>query len=365
MGRKRIAILGLGLIGGSLAFRLKNRGHYVTGFDVDADRAGTALHLGAIDAMEPSPTTAVQGCDVVFIATPVGVIAETVEQIMPHVGLGTIVSDVGSVKRPIMESISNMGPPFAFIGGHPMAGREQGGIAAADPNLFENAVYVLTPPSAMAQPKALAVLQDLIQRDLGANVTVMEAGVHDEIVAAVSHMPHVAAAAIVNALGQTAEKIPKALALAAGGFRDTTRIASGSPELWADICLHNCASVLRSIAYLQDQLEGVQEALLTQDARGLEEFFGKARDLRAEVPVAQRGLIPSLYEVMVPVPDTPGAISAVTSLLASAALSLNDISIVRQREGEVGALRLGLADGDSRDLALQILLSEGYRAYSR
>ena len=97
----------------------------------------------------------------------------------------------------------------------------------------------------------------------------------------------------------------------------------------------------------------------------LEEFFGKARDLRAEVPAAQRGLIPSIYEVMVPVPDTPGAISAVTSLLASAALSLKDISIVRQREGEVGALRLGLADGASRDLALEILLSEGYRAYGR
>lgn len=367
MESRRIAILGLGLIGGSLAFRLKSKGHHITGIDADPNRAQTAWHLGAIDRVGLSAIDGVKDADVVFVATPVGVIPEIVADVAPHVKQDTIITDVGSVKRPIMENVSKTDLPVTFIGGHPMAGREQGGIAAADPNLFENAVYVLTPPTEPPGPwpEALAVLKDLIQVDLGASVTVMDAVTHDEVVAAVSHMPHVAAAAIVNALGQTADKIPKALALAAGGFRDTTRIASGSPELWADICLHNSASVLRSVAYLQDQLEGFQEALLTRDVEGLEEFFGKARDLRAEVPAAQRGLIPPLYEVMVPVPDTPGAISAVTSLLASAALSLKDISIVRQREGEVGALRLGLADGASRDLALEILLSEGYRAYGR
>lgn len=366
MKRQNIAILGLGLIGGSLAFRLKNKGHRVTGFDLLEGRTETALELGAIDIASSSPKDAVMGCDLVFIATPVGVVAKIAEEIMPFVSTDAIVTDVGSVKRPIVESIALLNPPFTFIGGHPMAGSEQGGIGAADPNLFENAVYVLTPPLGNElKTGALERLSSLVERDLGASVMVMEPGIHDEVVAAVSHLPHVAAAALCNALGQTASKIPIALALAAGGFRDTTRVASGLPELWADICLHNRAPILRSIAYLQDELEVMQEALLTQDVDGLRDFFDKARTLRAEVPVAQKGLIPPLYEVMVPVPDMPGAISAVTSLLASADLNLKDISIVRQREGEIGAVRIGLADGQSHERALKLLQDEGYRAYGR
>jgi len=366
MERRCIAILGLGLIGGSLAFRLKSKGHRIVGFDMIEERMQTALHLGAIDLAGESASVAVRDCDFIFIATPVGVITTIVEEIMDYTSPGAIVTDVGSVKRPVVESIAALNPPFTFIGGHPMAGSEQGGIAAADPNLFENAVYVLTP--LMEEPvegQGLAELADLIEEDLGANVMVVEPDIHDEVVAAVSHLPHVVAAALVNALGQTAGKIPLALALAAGGFRDTTRVASGLPELWADICWHNRAPVLRSIAYLQDELEAVQEALLTQDAVGLQDFFDRARDLRAQVPVAQRGLIPPLHDVMVPVPDMPGAISAVTSLLARADLNLKDISIVRQREGEVGALRIGLGDGQSCQCALEILQAEGYRAYRR
>ena len=366
MERQCIAIVGLGLIGGSLAFRLKNKGHWVVGFDMMEERMETALHLEAIDVAGESVKKTVQSCDFVFIATPVGAIAATVEEIMDCIGPQTIVTDVGSVKRLVVERIVALDPPFTFIGGHPMAGSEQGGITAADPNLFENAVYVLTPSSKESlRAETLTKLSYLIESDLGANVMVMEPDVHDEVVAAVSHLPHVAAAALVNALGQTANKIPLAMALAAGGFRDTTRVASGLPDLWADICLHNRAPVLRSIAYLQDELEKVQEALLTQDAQILEGFFDRARVLRSQVPIAQRGLIPPLYDVMVPVPDIPGAISAVTSLLASAELNLKDISIVRQREGEVGALRIGLADEQSCHLALEILQAEEYRAYRR
>lgn len=367
MERHNIAILGLGLIGGSLAYRLKNKGHRLTGYDLLDERTETARELGAIDIARSTPKDAVQDSDLVFIAAPVGVVVSIIEEIMPFVRADAIVTDVGSVKRPIVESIALLNPPFTFIGGHPMAGSEQGGIGAADPNLFENAVYVLTPAVGRApeNTEPLERLSNLVERDLGANVMVMDSGIHDEVVASVSHLPHVTAAALCNALGQTAEKIPISLALAAGGFRDTTRVASGLPELWADICLHNRAPVLRSIAYLQDELEVMQEALLNQDVDGLRDFFDKARALRAEVPVAQRGLIPPLYEIMVPVPDMPGAISAVTSLLASADLNLKDINIVRQREGEIGALRIGLTDGKSHARALKLLQDEGYRAYGR
>jgi prephenate dehydrogenase len=366
MEGRTAAIIGLGLIGGSLAFRLRNRGYRVIGYDLSDERTQTALHLGAVNESCSSAAAAVKDCDFVFVATPVGAIPSIIEEIMPHTAPEAIVTDVGSVKRPIMEKITALQPLFTFIGGHPMAGSEQGGIEAADPNLFENAVYVLTPISEDAvgeQP--FRQLAQLIESDLGAAVMVMQPKVHDEVVAAVSHLPHIAAAALVHALGRTAEKIPAALALAAGGFRDTTRIASGLPDLWADICLHNRASVLRTIAFMQDALESVQEALLSQDGAGLKEFFAFARALRAEVPAAQKGLLPPLFDVMVPVPDMSGAISAVTSLLASADLNVKDISIVRQREGEVGALRIGLADGLSSDRALEILQAGGYKAYRR
>ncbi len=363
---RTIAVLGLGLIGGSLAFRLRNKGHRVIGYDVSEERTQTALHLGAISEGRSSAAEAVKESDLVFIAAPVGAIVPIIEEIMPHTRPEAVVTDVGSVKRPIMERVEVLQPSFTFIGGHPMAGSEQGGIEAADPNLFENAVYVLTPINEdSAGEGPFRQLVGLIESDLGATVMVMEAKVHDEVVASVSHLPHIVAAALVHALGRTAEKIPAALALAAGGFRDTTRIASGLPDLWADICLHNRAPVLPTIAFMQDALEEVQEALLTQDADGLREFFAIARALRAEVPAAQKGLIPPLFDVMVPVPDMPGAISAVTSLLASAELNVKDISIVRQREGEVGALRIGLADGQSRDRALEILQAGGYKAYGR
>ena len=366
MARQNIAILGLGLIGGSLAFRLRDKGYRIIGFDVTEERMQTAFHLGAIDAVAESAAAAAEGCSFIFIATPVGAIVTTVQEISSYVNPGAIVTDVGSVKRPVVEGIAAMDPPFAFIGGHPMAGSERGGILAADSNLFENAVYVLTPTTAtLLERERLHSLSNLLEKDLGSNVMIMEPGMHDEVVAAVSHLPHVAAAALVNALGQTAEKVPMALALAAGGFRDTTRVASGLPELWADICLHNRAPVLRSIAYLQDELETVQEALLSQDEASLREFFAEARTLRSQVPVAQRGLIPSSFELIVPVPDMPGAISAVTSLLASVDLNLKDIAIVRQREGEVGALSISLADGRSSDRALRLLQAEGYRAYRR
>lgn len=372
----RIAVIGLGLIGGSLALRLREKGHYVIGFDQTAETMNTARHLGAVDAVGETAAATVAECDFVFIATPVGVIADTVAEILAAVPPEAIVTDVGSVKRPIMEAVAALQPPFTFIGGHPMAGSERGGIEAADSHLFENAVYALIPAEkkpAQGEKEVVVAgraepwqrLHSLIERELGASVIKLQAAVHDEIVASVSHLPHAAAAALVNALGQTARKVPQALALAAGGFRDTTRIASADPRLWADICLNNRAPLLRMIAHLQDQLEQVQEALLTADRAALEEFFQKAQELRARVPVAQKGLIPPLYDVIVPVADVPGAISAVTGLLAAAGLNLKDIEIVRLREGEAGALRLGFAEAEACDRAVSLLQSKGYRAYRR
>ena len=217
MERQTIAVIGLGLIGGSLAFRLRNKGYRVIGYDVSEERTQTAFHLGAISEGRSSAAEAVKECDVVFIAAPVGAIVPIVEEIMPHTRPEAIVTDVGSVKRPIMEKVELLKPSFTFIGGHPMAGSEQGGIEAADANLFENAVYVLTPISEdAAREESLKQLAELIESDLGATVMLMEPKVHDEVVAAVSHLPHIVAAALVHALGRTARNSSGSSLLPAG-----------------------------------------------------------------------------------------------------------------------------------------------------
>ena len=155
MDNKHIAILGLGLIGGSLAFRFNSKGYHVTGYDVDEERCRAALDLGAIDALAGSASEAVVGCDFIFVATPVGVVTDTVEAIMANIKNGAVVSDVGSVKRPIMESITALEPAFAFIGD--IHGRFRAGWhRCCGSNLFENTVYVLTP--CLAQVRVLSGL---------------------------------------------------------------------------------------------------------------------------------------------------------------------------------------------------------------
>lgn len=364
--RLNISIVGVGLIGGSLgmAWRSGRRGHRVTGVVRRPEAIDEALAAGACDAATTDPAEGVAEADVVVVCTPVTTIVPMVKAILPHVRPGCIITDAGSTKGAICDALWQEGrPDVPFIGGHPMAGSERDGVQAADPYLFQNAVYVLTPPPNV-DPVALALLQALVE-ETGATTMVMDAHRHDMIVAAVSHVPHLMAAALVHAAVDVSREIPETLSLAAGGFRDTTRVAAGSPEVWRDICLTNKEAILSVLALLEETGERFAAALRAADPQSIEALLASARAHRVRIPNRSKGILGSLYELVVQVVDRPGELAAVTGLVAGEGINLIDIEILRVREGEGGTLRLGFESEDACDLAMRTLMKNGYTVRRR
>lgn len=364
--RLRITIVGVGLIGGSLgmAWRAARRGLYVTGVVRRPESADEAVSLGACDEATTDLAEGVAQADVVVVCTPVTAIVPTVQRLLPYVRPGCIVTDAGSTKRAICEALWSGGrPDVPFIGGHPMAGSEKEGIRAADPYLFQNAVYVLTPhPS--TDEGALRLLKELVEVT-GARTMVMDPARHDLIVAAVSHVPHLLAASLVHTAAEVDRRIPQTLSLAAGGFRDTTRVAAGSPEIWRDICLTNREAILQVLGLFRQTADELERALAAADAERIEAYLHTAREHRLRVPNRAKGIISSLHELAVHVVDRPGELARVTGLVAEAGINLIDIEIMRVREGEGGTLRLGFESPEACDAAMRILMKNGYTVRRR
>lgn len=362
-GRRQlnITIVGVGLIGGSLgmAWRAGPGAHRVTGVVRRPESALEAVSLGACDEATCDLAEGVADADVVVVCTPVTSIVPTVRKLLPHVRPGCIVTDAGSTKQHICEALrQNARPDVPFIGGHPMAGSERGGVAAADPYLFQNAVYVLTPDEA-TPPESLALLQGLVE-ETGAKTIVMDAARHDRIVAAISHVPHLIASILVQTAAHVNERIPETFTLAAGGFRDTTRIAAGSSEIWRDICVTNRHAILEVLEILGETGRQLKCFLEQGDADGIERYLAEARTHRLKVPGRSKGILSTVHEIVIQLVDRPGEIAAVTGLLADAGLNIIDIEILRVREGEGGTLRIGFESETASDQAVRILLGAGY-----
>lgn len=356
-----VAIVGVGLIGGSLgmAWRAANSARRVIGIVRRPEAVEEVIAVGACDEATTNMRQGVQDADVVVVCTPVTTIVPTVQQIAPYVKPGTIITDAGSTKHMICEKIwGNIPNDVTFIGGHPMAGSEKTGVRAADPYLFQNAVYVLTPPDESKQHE-MATLQSLVKQT-GAHTIVMDPKRHDLIVAAVSHVPHLLAATLVRTVSQVQEDIPETLNLAAGGFRDTTRIAEGSPGLWRDIVLTNRDAIQHVLHALQSSTQTLQKTLEHDDGPSLESYLSQARDVRMQIPNRAKGILTSVHELVVQVVDRPGEIAAVTRCIAEAGLNLIDIEIMRVREGEGGTLRIGFEDEVTCEQALHALQQHGY-----
>ncbi len=362
-----VAIIGLGLIGGSLgmAWRTAPSVRRVIGVVRRPEAVDEAVALGACDEATLDARAAAAQADIVVVCTPISSIISTVKDILPAVRPGTIITDAGSTKAAVCNALWSVCPSGVyFIGGHPMAGSEKDGIRAADPYLFENAVYVLTPHAEQIGSEAVARLTQLV-RELGALPMLMDPERHDTIVAAVSHVPHLAAAALVHAVDQVNREVPDTLTLAAGGFRDTTRIASGLPSLWREICLSNRESIKQVLQRYIQVLEEMMRSIDQADGGALEALLKHARDVRQKVPNRSKGIIASLFELVVEMVDRPGEIAAVTTLLAKEHVNLIDIEILRVREGEGGTVRLGFESDTERDQAMRILRANGYRARAR
>jgi prephenate dehydrogenase len=277
----RLTVVGVGLIGGSLAWGAKQRqlAGEVVGVEINRSASRKAVEQGVVDRLAPL-AEGVVGADLVVLAIPVGLLESVASETATLLkGSTAVVTDVGSVKAPV---VARLAPLFGrFVGGHPMAGSERSGVEAASATLFDGAPCVVT-PTATTDPVAL----DLVERfwrGLGATVVRLAPDVHDEVVAAVSHLPHLAAASLVNTAAGAGNG--QALAVAGRGFRDTTRVAAGSPELWRDICLMNQKPVLKILADYAGEIDRLRDLIARADGPGLLEAFSRARSARGRLTV--------------------------------------------------------------------------------
>jgi prephenate dehydrogenase len=289
-GMRNIAIIGLGMMGGSLALSIKKSMFdcHIIGIDIDGSTSQQALTAGIVDAVASELKLGVAEADLVVLATPVGVSIRLLYQLY-ELGFNGIVTDLGSTKQALCETAIKL-PGLKFVGGHPMAGSEIVGIIGANGTIFENAPVIITPMSDTDQTSVDAVC--LLWERLHAHITVMDPVEHDHVVSIVSHLPYVAAIATMNAAGNLAQEKFAMFSFAAGGFRDTTRIAAGDPTMWRDIFCTNRSRIMHSITELKSQLDVLEQALLSQDGAQLLDFIKQAQRRRkcAVVPNSNVGM---------------------------------------------------------------------------
>jgi prephenate dehydrogenase len=355
---KNITIIGVGVIGGSLGLSIKK--HYPAVRIVGVDKRNVlrkALKRGAIDHATTNLRKALSKADLVFLATPVSVIQKSLPKVAAFTSPHTLVTDVGSVKRTIMRSASRLFPRGNFVGGHPMAGVELSGVDAAHPLLFENAVYVLSPmksnPAGMLRQFA-----DFL-KELGARVVLLDPKTHDEVASVVSHLPQLTAVALTNVAGKEHRSGRRHLRLAAGGFRDLTRIASSRPEMWKDILEFNRDEIDKSVVLLIRELQRYR-TYLRKRSKDLPAKFRSARKIRDSIPKSMKGFLHPLAELYVFVKDKPGMMAKMTSVLAKADINIKDIELVKIREGRGGTFRLAFESKETSARASVILKRVGF-----
>jgi prephenate dehydrogenase len=342
----RAVVVGTGLIGGSIGLRLRRNGWHVTGRDRDAVRVDKAFALGALDGIGDDPAA-----DITFVATPVDAVAAEARHALGSTS--GLVTDVGGVKESIVDLVSDP----RFVGGHPMAGSEQEGVEGASAELFEGATWVLTPTEGTDAAAFTEVRQ--IVGTLGAEVLALPPDRHDELVAVVSHVPHLTAATLMRIADARSEEHRALLRLAAGGFRDMTRIASGNPGIWPDICRDNRDAIVGVLDELSSALGRMRDLVAEGDRSGLLASLDEARAARVNLPARFRTAA-DLSEVRIPVPDRPGVVADVSILAADLDVNIVDLEIAHSTEGPQGVLVL-LIERSQVELLRAGLVDRGYR----
>lgn len=365
---RSMMIVGMGLIGGSIAAAAKelDDAPVIYAVDTDPNTLAYAVETGLADAAAQPDEAFSAGwlepgvVEVVVLATPARRIVEWLER-LHSAGYVGVVTDVASTKHGVMRAASReSGTSYAFVGGHPMAGSERSGVTAADPSLFRGAYYVLTPTDD-TNLEAYRQVHEFVSA-IGARVISVPAGAHDEAVAVVSHVPHVAAAALVALASRRSERGGRdVLRLAAGGFKDMTRIAAGSPELWTGICLDNAGPLVAGIEELQEVLGEFADAVANADADAVREWLAEPAKVRRELPARWVPDTAALFELSLPMSDRPGVVSEITTAVSAAGCNIEDIEIDHQSE-DSAVLRLVLTDEGDRKRLMAALDAAGFNA---
>ena len=353
---KNISIIGLGLIGGSIAKGLKrsNNQTKISAFD-KSEIIQKAIKDGTIDKELKSVEESIES-DIIFLCLPIELSLETFDKIMPLTKETTIVTDVCGVKGVLEDKRKNIKSKGIYIGGHPMTGKEKGGYENSDELLFENAVYILS-DTEKENPRTKD-LTDIIKL-LGTRIIFLNPYVHDKVVANVSHIPQLLAVVLVNSASKKSDEINN-LDFAAGGFRDMTRIASSDFNIWESVLKLNKDEILHALSGLQNEIDDIRRYLINNSLEKLKEKFVSAAVLRDEIPKNTKGFMSPLFDVFVFVNDQPGMISKISTALFKAGINIKDIELLKIREGAGGNFRIAFESESDAQKAKVILKEIGF-----
>ncbi|MGD7045431.1 prephenate dehydrogenase [Jeotgalibacillus proteolyticus] len=345
-----VVIIGLGLIGGSIGLSIlqENPRAHVIGYDLNRKEIRLAKAMNAISEKGSDLQRDVEKADLVFLCTPVFQTEKLIDEISSwQLKQNAIITDVGSTKKRIMQKAKLFAEKgYSFIGGHPMAGSHKSGVAASKVLLFENAFYLLTPGSRTSEHQVEQLKKWLA--GTRAKFLVVDPMEHDEITGMVSHFPHIVASSLVHQVKKVHAKQPLVSRLAAGGFRDLSRIASSDPVMWRDITMHNTGVLKSLLEGWQEEMQKVVQLLEKEDSEAMYLYFKEAKNFRDDMPILQKGAIPSFYDLFVDIPDYPGIIHEITGHLAKEAISIVNIRIMETREDIYGVLAISFQTEEDR-----------------
>lgn len=357
--------IGLGLIGGSIAKALRQvyPECRLLAYDISQSNLEAAVKDGVINEPLTRIDNTISRCDYIFLCAPVSENDRNLALVQKYISPACLLTDVGSVKTDIHEHIKKAALDHQFIGGHPMAGSERTGYLNSKALLLENAYYILTPCEGIAE-ETIRNFKELIS-SLGAIPLVLTCSLHDYVTAAISHLPHVAAASLVNLIRTSDKEDGIMKMIAAGGFKDITRIASSSPAMWQQICVTNRENILTLLDDYISALERVRDQIHVSDKEELYRFFDSARNYRDSFIDSSSGPIKKSYSINIEIADEPGALAAIATILALHQISIKNIGISHNREQEDGVLKVEFYQEDSIEKASQILSAKGYTVYHR
>ena len=355
LGDAVIAFIGLGLIGGSIARGIKREkpDTKIMAYMRSRSRLLKAQEDGIVDVVLDGIGEELRECDLIFLCTPVEYNAKYLSDIKPFLKPGAIITDVGSTKTDIHEEVIRLGMEGCFVGGHPMAGSEKTGYENSTDHLLENAYYIITPTSSSTEDQVERLVQ--IAEMIGSLPLVLDYREHDFVTAAISHLPHIVASSLVNLVKDSDNAQGLMKRLAAGGFKDITRIASSSPEMWEQICMTNSQNLAVILDRYITSLSQVLAELKEKDNKYIYRLFETSRDYRDSFSEKVAGSIAPDYSFTVDMADEVGAISTLAVILAAKGISIKNIGINHNREHGEGTLRIAFYDRETMDKAWEVL----------
>lgn len=365
MSQLTCGFIGLGLIGGSIAKALKasDENIKIIAYDINLEALALAQKEGIADVTTERIDESFSLCDYIFLCAPVQKNGQNLETVKKILSGDCILTDVGSVKTTIHEAVAKAGLEHCFIGGHPMAGSERVGYVNSKAVLLENAYYILTPTASIPDEKVERFRQ--LVENMGAIPLILEPDRHDYVTAAISHLPHVVAASLVNLIENSDSDEGIMRMIAAGGFKDITRIASSSADMWKQICLTNKENISALLSRYIHALTEFQSAIDNRDSDSLYQRFDSARIYRDSFADASSGPIKRSFSINVDIADRAGALAHIVTLLAEQNLSIKNIAISHNRESEDGVLRVEFYQENSMTRGVELLTEAGYNVHIR